>query len=102
MSSNPHKHTHTHTHTGTGYLREEGERRESDFDIGSRDFGENFSPPDAMNSDEENGKGGKTEEGRERGGKREGSGGKREGSEGRMVKEEREDERCAICVVLAK
>ena len=51
--------THTHTHTctkGTGYLQEENERRDSDFDIGSRDFGDNFSPPDAMNSDEENGK----------------------------------------------
>ena len=41
---------------GTGYIQEASERRESDFDIGSRDFGENFSPPDTMNSDEENGK----------------------------------------------
>lgn len=41
---------------GTGYLHEAEERRDSDFDIGSREFGDNFSPPDTMNSDEENGR----------------------------------------------
>lgn len=40
--------------TGTGYIEETNERRENDYDIGSRDFVENFSPPDTMNSDEEN------------------------------------------------
>ena len=40
---------------GTGYIQEDRERRESDFEIGSRDFGENFSPSDTINSDEENG-----------------------------------------------
>ena len=40
---------------GTGYIQEDRERRESDFDIGSRDFGENFSPSDTINSDEDNG-----------------------------------------------
>ena len=40
---------------GTGYLHDAGERRDNDFDIGSRDFGDNFSPPDTMNSDEESG-----------------------------------------------
>ena len=49
---------HIHKYTGTGYLQDAEERRDSDFDIGSRDFGDNFSPPDpdTMNSDEENGK----------------------------------------------
>lgn len=42
--------------TGTGYIQDERERRDSDFDIGSRDFGENFSPPDTINSDEDNSK----------------------------------------------
>ena len=40
---------------GTGYLHDAGERRENDYDIGSRELGDNFTPSDAMNSDEENG-----------------------------------------------